>query len=300
MARRTGPLAAAIENSRSSAPRCCLARASGSRGLSAASSPDVSRPPSPLLAGEANTDVGAPGPASHKLAVRRLDLSGVGPSPAPAAVSDDSSLQQPHSASAVESVSSSSVAESVGKSHPRPSLSPPPSLGLLALTHTPRSRRRDPLPLAEEEVYELTEWEEEDFDEAELRTEVQADRLRFTSPRWYMRQILLLLRLAVQLTHAMGWGWQWMKMLARLVLFSIALAPAWSQIHTKQDCAQRAWPSFLAGRLTLTLLHLLASVAAGCCWVAHIFARRTSSAACVMASTRATISTCICRIVFRH
>lgn len=82
-------------------------------------------------------------------------------------------------------------------------------------------------PVASEDDGELA-CQEEDDSEAELEGEVAADVVLWWTPRGWWRQICLLLGLAAQLISALGMSFKWMRMLARLVLFSAALAPAWS------------------------------------------------------------------------
>lgn len=75
--------------------------------------------------------------------------------------------------------------------------------------------------------------ETEDDSEQDIEHELHKDVARWYTPLGWWQQICLLLSLAAQLISVLGWSFKWVRMLWRLILFSIALAPAWVLIgHT--------------------------------------------------------------------
>lgn len=109
----------------------------------------------------------------------------------------------------------------------RPSPSPPPpALALLPLT-LDSSTSTDPLPLAVQEVLLEEEEEMQDGEDDVAVIDEAGEQRQWRTLRGVWAMSSMLLGLAAKLVANMGMTTKWMRMLGRLVLFSIALAPAW-------------------------------------------------------------------------
>jgi hypothetical protein len=107
-----------------------------------------------------------------------------------------------------------------GQLKPSPS-PPPPASALMALTALRRDET-DPFPISSQEI--LLE-EEEEEDDTVIDEAGEQRQWRSLSGAWAM--ISLLLNLAWRLILSFGLTTKWLRMLFRLICFSVALAPAW-------------------------------------------------------------------------